>query len=190
MKEKARRLVVAPHADDEVFWCYSVLKNSRVIVLGTRNPNNEAVSRRIAKELGYEMIYLNHPDCNYGSRFDLIKKEIEDIVAQMILEEVYYPCLTHHQDHNVVNQIMKIIVRPMRIPTIRKICEYPYWDMTEFEFNLVHGVNPKKFSHVGMFGEKVWTDYVTAYNEYIGKKLSLNGRYEAFKQVYAMVDEL
>lgn len=177
---KKKVLIIAPHADDEIFWCYSLLKGSTVIVLGGRTEDAKNISRKLANEIGYTLILANFKDREYYNSFNEIRELIEKEVKIVKPEEIYYPAITHHQDHNTVNEIMNIIARPMRFPFLKKIVEYPYWDMKEFKFNSMRKVSEAKFKYVKRFNEPQWIRYIESYNKYIANKFDMEGHYETF----------
>lgn len=175
-----KRLIVAPHADDEIFWCYSVLKGSTVIVLGGRTEKAKEVSQKIAQDLGYDLYLYDFEDRGFYKYFNEIRNTIEGVVNSVKPEEIYIPSKTHHQDHNTVNDIMQIIARPMRLPYLRRIIEFPYWGLEEYKFNLIKEVQQKKFEHVKLFGELQWERYIEGYNKHIANKFDYSGYYEPF----------
>ena len=49
-----KRLIVAPHCDDEVLWNFAVLPGSTVVILSDQFAMKR-ISRQVAEELGYEV---------------------------------------------------------------------------------------------------------------------------------------
>lgn len=99
-----RRLIVAPHMDDESLGCGGLLAKHpdecSVVVLTDSGAERRAEHRRAMAGLGItQYSEMGFPDGGLSSRMLDLVTRLDALLAQMRPEEVYLPYPSLHQDH-------------------------------------------------------------------------------------------
>ena len=180
-----KRLIVAPHCDDEVLWNFAVLPGSTVVILSDQF-SMKHISQQVAEEIGYEVKQYEFNPNHLTEDFHAIKDLLETELASNGYDQVFIPCRTHQQDHTLVNQIMRIATRPSNILVrLKSVYEYPYWDINHFDYTTLLKVGEEKFRYAALFsGQEKWANYVQAYNRYIALKYEYEGYFEPFRVIF------
>lgn len=99
-----RRVVLAPHCDDETLGCGGLLAKypdeSAVVVLAT--PDEVRLKEfEVAREiLGYgPALFLGMPDGNIGEDMHTLVGVLDQVVSDLRPDELYLPFPSMHQDH-------------------------------------------------------------------------------------------
>jgi LmbE family N-acetylglucosaminyl deacetylase len=181
---KYDNIIIAPHPDDEVFWCWSALtEDSLVLILGTKKhvPQRGRTSYYIAKELGYQLEFCSTPDNKmYLYQYELIQT-IERRLDGVSCRNIYVPAPTSQQDHTTAYQVMRSVIRPKR-NKFERVYLYPYWDR-KLRYNTVVKVSEQKFDYVRRYGYMDWLDYIKALNRLVAVENCLDGYAEPFSLV-------
>lgn len=99
-----RRLVLAPHMDDESLGCGGLLAKSAVdttvVTVADSGETRAAEHRRALEILGSpHAVALNFPDGNVGGEMSRLVAELDRVFAETMPDEVYLPFPSLHQDH-------------------------------------------------------------------------------------------
>lgn len=102
-----KRLVIAPHADDEVLGCGGLLAKypaeSAVLVCAQPDPVRMQEMERARTVLGYRTAWcLDLPDTEVGLRPALLVALLDQALDRLQPDEVYLPFPSMHQDHVAV----------------------------------------------------------------------------------------
>lgn len=100
----SRRVVVAPHADDETLGCGGLLAKYRdecaVVVLAHVDHTRAAEFHRAQRLLGYSRAYLlDLPDGSVGSDMHSLVGLMDRVLNACKPQELYLPYPSLHQDH-------------------------------------------------------------------------------------------
>lgn len=101
---KVKRLIVAPHADDEVLGCGGLLAKypdeCGVVVLAEPADVRAKEFNRAQEALGYTNAYfLSLPDGSVGSNMHVLVGLLDHVLEVRRPEELYLPYPSMHQDH-------------------------------------------------------------------------------------------
>ena len=101
---QARRLILAPHADDETLGCGGLLAKypdeCAVVVLAEPDDVREKELHAAREILGYQqVIMLDLPDGSVGQDMRALVGVLDDVVNLCRPDELYLPYPSMHQDH-------------------------------------------------------------------------------------------
>jgi len=100
------RVVLAPHADDEVMGCGGVLAkypDSVVVVCAAPDEVRLAELHEAQAVLGYSTIrHLGLPDTRLGEDMPALVSAFDEVLAEFCPDDVYVPFPSMHQDHVAV----------------------------------------------------------------------------------------
>lgn len=99
-----KRLVVAPHCDDETLGCGGLLAKypheSAVVVVCQPDDTRFAEFKCAQKTLGYaESFIIGMPDGDVGTDMHALVGALDEVVAKFQPQEMYLPFPSTHQDH-------------------------------------------------------------------------------------------
>ncbi len=117
-----KKLILAPHADDEVLGCGGILdKDSYVYICGVdeskmsvgETPVNTRVQalQNVANFLGFKFDYSKEMKVNFYDERYLIDT-FEKLINKLRPEMVFIPCPDYNQDHKAVYKAAIIALRP------------------------------------------------------------------------------
>ena len=150
-----KTLIIAPHVDDEVLGCFSVLNNSFVLYCGMDETNIQFnwVKERPSTELRYhelDMVQQKHEfqyevlnnKVNYYTIQDILPN-IERIINKIQPEEIYIPVPSYNQDHRIVYEAALTALRPHDINHfVKKVLVYEQiqdlWNHNYHKFNPIY----------------------------------------------------
>lgn len=163
-------LILAPHPDDEVFWCYSQLKPGTKVIHFAETTRLET-SQEVLDGLGVEHRCLHEDDMILEDDFILMNAYVEQDIKRNRYSRMFIPCGSYHQDHQTINKIGKIQARPLS-SSLKKVYEYPYVDHDDFRYNTVVPVNgAAKIQAMDKYlDSEAWIRYVIAYNGFVAAK--------------------
>ena len=117
-----KKLIISPHADDEVLGCASVLdKDAFVYICGvdeTKFPADGTASNERVKHLDEASKVLGFAyECNLKSKVNYYtENEFIDIFEKLINrlkpQSVFIPCPDYNQDHKAIHHAAIIALRP------------------------------------------------------------------------------
>jgi hypothetical protein len=173
-------LILAPHPDDEVLWCFSALGNESRTVVFTYN-ERAATSEIIAGITGTDLVCCGFEDTllpEYGH--DLIEV-IEKEITRKQYDTVFIPARSEHQDHQAVHDAAMTALRP-GMGVKARVLEYPYVDHGSFTTNLYRWLSPEKMREKQIMLAKFqgknlgyWTDSVLCWNTALAARFTLQG---------------
>lgn len=136
------RLIIAPHADDEVLGCSSVLENSYVVFLGIDEFHIIKRTERFKEVTNVGKFFKYHSEIYNNIVNDYKVKDIIGIVEENINkikpEEIYIPYPSYNQDHRATYDACFIALRHHdKNFFVKKVLVYEeihhnLWDKTEF----------------------------------------------------------
>jgi LmbE family N-acetylglucosaminyl deacetylase len=99
-----KRLVVAPHCDDETLGCGGLLakypQDSAVVVVAQPDDTRFAEFKCAQETLGYsESFIIGMPDGDVGTDMHALVGALDEVVAKYQPQELYLPYPSTHQDH-------------------------------------------------------------------------------------------
>jgi LmbE family N-acetylglucosaminyl deacetylase len=102
-----KRLVVAPHCDDETLGCGGLLAKypdeSAVVVVAQPDDTRFAEFKLAQSVLGYAESYIvGMPDGDVGNDMHALVGALDEVVAKFQPQEMYLPFPSTHQDHIAV----------------------------------------------------------------------------------------
>lgn len=148
-----KKLVIAPHADDEVLGCASILdKDTLVFYCGidegrvAPDPGHRIPTVDRLKEIDSCSGYLGFKylhGVEYVNFYELYpaKDAVENLINDYKPEYIFIPRTGFNQDHNVVNQACQVATRPHdKNHFVKKVVEYEsvhdvVWPNQEFMCN-------------------------------------------------------
>lgn len=161
--KKVSKLVISPHADDEVLGCSSILdKNTYVLFCavdesfvspdpGHRIPLMERMQEisECSKFFGYEYGVETDSKVNFVE-FSPMKDIFEETINSIKPEFIYFPRKGFNQDHNVIHNALLTATRPHdKNHFVKKVIEYEsihdvVWPAEAFCPNLYIGLDIDK----------------------------------------------
>lgn len=112
------KLIIAPHADDEVLGCSSILdQNAYVLYCGIEEnhiiPRDERVQEidRVSKFFGFSWEVTDFSNCNSYSIFQFIDI-FQALINRVKPSAVFIPYPSYNQDHQVINKAALVALRP------------------------------------------------------------------------------
>lgn len=167
-----KRLVLAPHPDDEVLWVYSALGQGTKVMIFS-DLETRSVSEQVIRDRGGTCEVLDFPNTEFPAHFSAIRSVVEQEVEKHRYDEIYYPAATAHQDHLTIHQVGKIAARP-KAGRFRRVYEYPYWGHELFPYNVARPAPGKQYSMVRFVDAfpyvEEWSAYVLTWNRLIAQK--------------------
>ena len=117
-----KKLVISPHADDEVLGCSSILdKDSFVYICGVDESkfpmDSTSVNERLkcldeaSKVLGFSYRYNDESKVNYYKENEFIDI-FEKLINEFKPQSVFIPCPDYNQDHKAIHHAAIIALRP------------------------------------------------------------------------------
>ena len=117
-----KKLIISPHADDEVIGCSSVLdKDSFVYICGIdesrfpadSTPTNTRLKHldEASKVLGFAYEYNTKSRVNYYQENDFIDI-FERLINKIKPQSAFIPCPDYNQDHKTIHHASIIALRP------------------------------------------------------------------------------
>jgi LmbE family N-acetylglucosaminyl deacetylase len=157
---KEIRLIIAPHADDEVLGCASVLRNSYVLYCGINElklPEHIRATRPSREEryveieecahyMGFKMELLEGRCVNHYQAIDFISS-IEEEIEWLKPDKVFIPRPCYNQDHQEIYKACQVALRPHdRNFFVKKVLVYEQpqdmtWDQNDFKVNYFMPLN-------------------------------------------------
>ncbi len=117
MNNLKKNLLIAPHIDDEVLGCYSVLnENTHICYMGVENRSYVSASERVeeidkaSQQKKFSWKLFENP-VNYYGVSQLIPM-IEEQINYIKPESVYFPHFSYNQDHQAVYNAAIVALRP------------------------------------------------------------------------------
>lgn len=142
-----KKLIIAPHADDEVLGCYSMLdKDTFVYFCGINNAHGVPKEKRLeeikksAEFLGFRWNCNSKSKVHYYDERDFINI-FEDLINEHKPELILIPFPCYNQDHREVYKAAQIALRPHDENWfVKKVLVYeePHnviWEQKEFKVN-------------------------------------------------------
>jgi len=122
---EARKLILSPHADDEVLGCGGILDNKTHVFYcginedGVANKDKHRISMEkrkneiesVAKFFGFSYSINKKNLVNHYTVNPLIN-QIEKIINEIKPERIYIPFPSYNQDHKIVYDASRIALRP------------------------------------------------------------------------------
>jgi LmbE family N-acetylglucosaminyl deacetylase len=139
------RLIISPHADDEVLGCSSVLDNAYVVFLGINDFHIVDKKTRISELtkarqfFNYNNFICDHLVDNY--KFQNILDTVQVFINKLKPDEIYIPHPSYNQDHRTVYEACFTALRHHdKNFLVKKVLVYEeihhnLWDKEEFNPN-------------------------------------------------------
>ncbi|MCL5986940.1 MAG: hypothetical protein M1371_10335 [Actinobacteria bacterium] len=189
-----KTLIICPHPDDEINWCFSHLNKNSTVVILSENEIRSPISREVSNKIGYKLVEdCLYPDLQFPEHFDEIHLYLESIILNNTYDRLLYTATSHHQDHITVNKIMRILTRPLA-NKFKEVYEYPYLTYDYTEYNAIFEVSEDKFKILSscsykdeinrLTPTKSWVNYIKNFNTYIASRHNLQGFYEPFRLIF------
>jgi LmbE family N-acetylglucosaminyl deacetylase len=136
-----RRLVVAPHMDDESLGCGGLLaKHPDECTIVVVTDSGERRAREHAKALGLlgiaDSILLGLPDGEVSAQMTALVTALDDLFARLRPDEVYLPFPSLHQDHISVYEAGMRACRISMSPTHWVPPSLFIYDISVYDLNL------------------------------------------------------
>jgi LmbE family N-acetylglucosaminyl deacetylase len=121
MGAEVKRLVIAPHVDDDVIGCGGILnEDALVYYVGVDDfhvvsaPKRRAEAMRVAVETGHRYFWPNgkHIVNHYANSLNVLIEEFEGLFQREKPNEVLLPWPSYNQDHRTVYDAAMVALRP------------------------------------------------------------------------------
>ena len=206
-------LYVIPHYDDELYCAGSIINdliNSKEVIIYVVCGNDKTREEKFKKieEIFRGFVSSKPQDLKIiiedleplffkkcpSEYYTNIESTIEDIKIKYNIEKVYTAACDNHQDHCIINKIVRVAFRPDRYELINMLLEYNVpGSQSDFKGNFYKTINDYRFKTiVEMF--KIYKDDLKGLNRfkeyeqllvYNGSKLSVN-RAELLNLVFSV----
>lgn len=150
-----RRVVIAPHADDETLGCGGLLAkypDTHVVVVATPDEGRHAEFARAMDLFGvHSTEILNWQDGSVGHNAALLVHQFDEVLRARQPDELYLPFPDSHQDHIAVYEAgMRSARLSMRsthwCPPTVLVYDVPAYDLqlfpTDLRWNVFEGLSP------------------------------------------------
>ncbi len=149
-----KKLIIAPHADDEVLGCTNVLDRDSFVYycgideslmqpdsqhrIGTERRLEEI--KNVAKFLGFDFKYNPKNKVNNYNERELIG-QFEEIINEIKPDRIFIPYSSYNQDHRTVYNALQVALRPHdKNFFVKKVLVYeqehpPIWNSTPYRVN-------------------------------------------------------
>jgi len=162
-----KNLIIAPHIDDEVLGCYSVLNvDTFVCYMGVENRSYVSAEERVREmesavsELKFKWTLFNHTVNQY--RCENMIAQMEELINLHKPERVYIPQFSYNQDHRAVYDAAMVALRHHDLNWfVNKVFVYeqPHslsWPYTDFKANYYIGMDvAEKIRIYGLYKSQV-----------------------------------
>lgn len=193
-----KKLIISPHLDDEVYGCFSMLRNSHIYYVGSdesdcpKDPKHrigksgrEKEAEEVNKLVGSESHYISRGRVNnYAKDKYSIIKDIEDEINEYKPDMILIPYPSYNQDHKTVYEACMIALRPHdKNHFVKKVLVYDGYDYTKWgeqmEMNYFRSVDiGAKLQGCRLYESQIrkyrHPDYIMKWADMVGQKCNLS----------------